>query len=293
MTRFMLRRGLLPGVLALTLNHPENATHRLRAFVRWFVHNIRRRISPGRTIRVSVGDDLFLTGPVAVYIPSGRHDVDAFFALDSILKPDDVFVDVGANIGAYCVQIGRRLGSGGLIVAVEPVDGQVHYLSRNLEQLSPRTIVIRAALADQSRTIGFEPKGPTTGHLSESADSSAVEVTTTTLDAIAGRVGITGRRIFVKIDVEGWEPAVVIGAQAVLPSVCGILLEANGLQERCPIRWSDAVDVLHAHGFSFVWPFVDRRALEVFPHPEAVAPRGDYLALRDDALTALRASLRD
>lgn len=40
--------------------------------------------------------------------------------MKSILKPGDVFIDVGAHVGTYAVPMARIVGPGGLVVAIEP-----------------------------------------------------------------------------------------------------------------------------------------------------------------------------
>jgi tRNA G37 N-methylase Trm5 len=52
--------------------------------------------------------------------------------LRKLIKPGDVVLDVGANIGYYAVLFGRWVGDGGWVIAVEPEPDNFSLLCRNL-----------------------------------------------------------------------------------------------------------------------------------------------------------------
>src|SRR6185295_9270147 len=64
---------------------------------------------------------------------TGEYDTETITRMERLLEPDAVVLDVGANIGAYAVQLGRRLRRGGRIVAIEPVPANVQRLRENIE----------------------------------------------------------------------------------------------------------------------------------------------------------------
>ena len=82
---------------------------------------------------------------------------------------------------------------------------------------------------------------------------------TSTLDAELDRIGWQGSGDFAKIDIEGWEPAAVLGARRWLDSgPDGLILEANGLDSRSPVLWDEAVRMLRDHDMDFTWPALPR-----------------------------------
>ena len=215
----------------------------------------------------------------------------AFFALDALLGPGDVFLDIGANIGAYAAQIDSAISPGGLIVAFEPNPSQTVYLRRNLARLTSETVIVESALGERPGTMTLAGSGPTTAHLAREG-GGGLDVEVTTLDAVAPQLPIGDRRLFIKIDVEGWEPAVLVGGRQLLTRANGVLLEANGQQDRCPVAWDDAVSLLHSAGFIFCWPSLERRTLVRFAEPSPRAPvTDDYLALRPAAVEELEAAI--
>jgi hypothetical protein len=66
---------------------------------------------------------------------TGEYDSDLTEILSSLLKPDDYFLDIGANIGFYSVLIGakiRAMGGGGKVIAFEPFEGNFKRLIDSL-----------------------------------------------------------------------------------------------------------------------------------------------------------------
>lgn len=134
------------------------------------------------------------------------------------------FVDVGANIGVFCVlaaDVLRRRG--GHALAVEPLQQNLDFLTASLAAngLSDLIDVAPVAVGDAEGTLELEVMAPgeianarpTTWSEGATAGSRVVSIPMTTLDAIA-----SGRRNvqFVKIDVEGAELFVLRGAVELL-----------------------------------------------------------------------------
>jgi FkbM family methyltransferase len=267
-----------------TITHPLNHHRLVISVLRWAFHNARRRIVPKRDITLQFSHSL-IEGPVGhpvinliYYVRGGYYDYEAMTALRFLLQPGQGFIDIGANIGSYSVLAGELVGAGGRVFAVEPLSGQLPYLSRNLSRIQASSTICTAPLADRQRATSLAGVGPTTRYLDESARSQ--RVMTSTLDAELARIGWQSGGDFAKIDIEGWEPAAVLGATRWLASgPDGLILEANGLNRRCPIPWTEAVDVLRSHDMEFTWPSFHTRSLRIFEDPPPVSPSADYLVL--------------
>jgi FkbM family methyltransferase len=267
---------------------------------RWTAHNVRRRVRRRREVTVTFAG-MPLCGPsdhpivnLVTYVHGGFYDYDAMTSLAILLQPGQTFIDVGANIGAYSVLAAGLVGAQGQIVAIEPSPDQLPYLRRNLRDLPAETLISTAALADRPRVAELVQQGPTIQHLVEAASSDGA-AGTSTLDTELTRLGGHHGGGFAKIDVEGWEPAVIAGARAWLASrPTGLLVEANGLNHRSPVSWEDSVQILRAHGYEYTWPDFCQRLLHVFANPGPVSPSGDYLVLTPEAreLVQQRANLR-
>jgi FkbM family methyltransferase len=224
-------------------------------------------------------------------VRNGLYDGDAFAVMRALLKEGDAFVDVGANIGPYSVLAATAIGRSGLVVAFEPEPSQLPYLRTNLSNVAPDCEIFPCAVSDKEGTSGMGGAGATTRYLVPGEDPSIDEIAVTTLDATLMPFARDWSRSLVKIDVEGFEPAVVLGAGELLRArPKGLLIEANGLQDRCHVRWSDAVQVLHDASYAFVWPDKPSRVLWRFPAPDPRSPFSNYLVLRPDVVSDLARS---
>lgn len=142
-------------------------------------------------------------------------------------RKDDIVVDLGANQGIYTCYAAQRAPSG-WVYAVEPDDENLHRLRAHLElnQISNVTVVPKC-VGDRTGKAYFK-KGPTsgTGEVLEEDEpgTGATEVDQITLDDLMTEFQIPTVDLL-KIDVEGAEKRVLLGAVGHLASVRRIALE--------------------------------------------------------------------
>ncbi len=144
----------------------------------------------------------------------GLHEFADMAFVAHVLRPGDLFGDIGANAGSYTVLAGTVAGAD--VIAVEPVPETVERLRRNVElNGSNGRVEIRAvAVGDRTGTVRFTVDRDTINRIADdgSDDRGVVEVPIDTLDRIfAERVPL-----LLKIDVEGHEAAVLAGASHLL-----------------------------------------------------------------------------
>ena len=178
------------------------------------------------------------------------------------LKPGDLFVDVGANVGAYTIW---AIELGADVIAIEPNAWAVGRLEENLALNGYRADVRRAALSDAPGTVRFTRDLGVLNHIVR-GDSAHVteEVPATTLDQVLGDRIAAG----VKIDVEGAELLVLRGAERALRErrIGLIQLEWLGSAERTSGEGRDAVaDLLETLGYS-LWTPADDGTLSPAAH---------------------------
>lgn len=156
---------------------------------------------------------------------------------------DDVFYDIGANVGTYTIYAARRCGR---VYAFEPEAGNYAVLNRNirLNALGDRVRAFPFAVAetkrlDSLRLHSTDPGaalhvfGRDTDFKSDrfvpAFEQGALALT---LDEIVFGLGLPPPTQ-IKIDVDGLEAEVLRGAEKVLahPTLRGLLLEINERQE--------------------------------------------------------------
>ncbi|MFN0218923.1 MAG: FkbM family methyltransferase [Hyphomicrobium sp.] len=131
--------------------------------------------------------------------------------LSRYVTPGFVFIDVGANVGAYTVFVGRRAGATGRVIAIEPHPAPRARLMANLKlnELSNVTVA-PVAISNRDGEIVLYADGHNLGSTSIHADWSpykgggAIRAPMKTLQGLLAEHGVT-RIDGIKIDIEGAE----------------------------------------------------------------------------------------
>ncbi len=153
----------------------------------------------------------------------GLHEFAEMAFMLHLLRPNDLFVDAGANIGSYTVLASSVCGAHSL--AVEPDPDTVRALRRNIEvnNIRDRVTIIEAALGSTTGTAQFTIGNDTENRVIDGVKTDTRLVDVRTLDDCLQ----CANPVFIKIDVEGHEVEVIAGAGAVLrsPALMAIQME--------------------------------------------------------------------
>jgi FkbM family methyltransferase len=124
----------------------------------------------------------------------------------------DVAVDVGANIGLYAIALAKRVGTGGKVHAFEPDPANFKSLDRHcsLNGVTRQVVLYQAAVAQEDGRVPFERGRGSESRISSGA--TAFHIDCVCLDSVFA----DGRVDILKIDVEGFEEAVLRGASQLL-----------------------------------------------------------------------------
>jgi FkbM family methyltransferase len=171
------------------------------------------------------------------------------------LKPDDVFVDVGANLGYFTVYAGLAVGAGGKVLAVEPDERNAALLLQNAELNGLSNVQLhRTAVAD---FIGEAPlfrgdfnAGAHSLIHKDDLNAEETSVPVTTLDRLLAQ---EPRVKLIKVDVQGAEVAVLRGLEGYLAAAeakPGITLEFSPLELSRRDELDAIIDFIARHGYS-------------------------------------------
>lgn len=149
--------------------------------------------------------------------------------LKETLRPDDVFWDVGGNVGAIALVAARHCRQ---VVAFEPDPRSADALARNVEANGLGNVIVqRAALGDSAGQgtlyrASRHNSGMTSLLPGRTPAVDAIDIQVETADAFVARHEALAPTI-VKLDVEGAEHLVVKGARNCLrrPSLRAIVFE--------------------------------------------------------------------
>ncbi|MFA6217280.1 MAG: FkbM family methyltransferase [Candidatus Omnitrophota bacterium] len=140
-----------------------------------------------------------------------------------LIKPGDLVIDVGANVGYMTSIMASRCGTTGTVLAFEPHQFVFSVLKDNVQlfkqnKKAGKITIFNAALSNarkEQRLVSFNEddilKSWGTSYLSDD-QSQGIPAMTTTLDEIVSKQSVS----LVKIDVEGHELRVLEGAQNLL-----------------------------------------------------------------------------
>jgi FkbM family methyltransferase len=131
------------------------------------------------------------------------------------LRADDVFYDIGANVGLVCLHAARRCRT----VAFEPDPSFLQRLRTNLE-LNPNleVSIVPMAIGDVDGPVtlftdGAEGNSPSLVH--QRGEQGSVQVKATTLDTLV-QAGDLPHPTVLKLDIEGAEILALRGAKSLL-----------------------------------------------------------------------------
>ena len=242
-------------------------------------------------IKLVTGDQMYVdlreTMCHELFYFGGRpHEYGAEKLFSRLLKPGDVVVDVGANVGYYTRITSRIVGKDGVVLAVEPMPSALRILELNCADLS-NVELLRVALSDREgeSTFYVRKRGDASSLLS---DSRAVPIrvkTKTADDLFMDRARID----FIKIDVEGFELEVLRGAQKTLgahkPVVYFEFLDDLATERGFRLR--DFETLLAQYGYTLNWVDQTMTATIVSREPTnyLVAVPNDRLHLLQDRPT--------
>jgi len=230
--------------------HPSNRGAGLSALLRIIRWQISSRLMPSLiSIPFLNGTHLFakrgMTSASSVWY-CGLYDYEEMSFLSHYLKPGNLFVDIGANIGAYSI---LAASVGAKVIAIEPIPSTFKNLERNilLNNFKDYVEVMNIAISNKKKNLRLSSNVDALNHVLIDGESTqqSIEVRSDKLDDILnGRVPQ-----FLKIDVEGFETNVVESAEKTFANkgLLGVIIELIGAGK----NYGFNEDILHQKILSF------------------------------------------
>jgi FkbM family methyltransferase len=192
--------------------------------------------------------DVYIGRSLDLYGEFSEGECEAFRA---VVKPGDVVVEVGANIGAHTLFFARQVGPSGRVLAFEPQRIVFQTLCANMALNSVQnTYCLQLAVGSQAGAIVVPQldyaQENNYGGLSLGQWQQGDRIALVTLDSIVAGLP---RCNLVKIDVEGMEREVLLGAAETIARFKPVLYVENDREEKS----AELVRHIDSLGYAMYW----------------------------------------
>jgi len=239
--------------LNFIVSHPLNSHRKYHALLDYLKWQIGSRLVPGEVLFDWVeGVKLIVrTGETGLTqnVYCGLQEFYEMGYVLNVLSKGDLFVDIGANSGAYTLLACGVCHANGY--AIEPIPTSFIRLQTNirLNNIVQQVKALNIGISSQEGELWFTDSEDTMNHVISGSEStkSMIKVNVATLDKILDGESPS----LIKIDVEGFEMSVLNGASRVLNNkrLHSLIIELNCSGARYGFKDKDVIGFMESYGF--------------------------------------------
>ena len=236
--------------ISFILNHPFNKDNKVSALARFVKWQINGMLNPypilypfteNSTLIVKKG----MAGATGnLYCGLVEYEDMAF--LLHLLRETDLFVDVGANIGSFTILASGEICANS--ISFEPIPATYNRLldNVNINRLGHKVQAYNIGIGKEKGKIKFTASFDTVNHVAFDDSGNQIEVEVNTLDNL-----LSNAPTLIKIDVEGFETEVIMGADKLLSNTAlkAIIIELNGSGSNYGFKDEDIHKKILSYGF--------------------------------------------
>lgn len=244
-------------ILKFILTHPLSGKHKIKAVSNFFLWQLSQSLSPRLVVRSFAGNTKLWVKKgmeaATANIYTGLHEFSEMGFLLHFLKEEDIFVDVGANIGAYTVLASGVIGCNS--VSIEPVPTTYNILEKNIQlnNIENKVLALNLAMGSNSGYTYFTSCNDSTNRVvlkkPETDSADIIKVKVKSLDDVLSAIRCPA---LIKVDVEGYEYEVIKGANSILKNenLKAIIIELNGGGKNYGFNEDEIHNILLSFGFN-------------------------------------------
>jgi FkbM family methyltransferase len=241
------------NTIRFIVNHPITNQHKLKSVFNYFKWQLLIRLVELDFVYKFVDSTYLIlskglkgaTGNLYV----GLHEFEFMGFTLHFIREDDLFCDIGANIGTYTL-----LASGvcdAKSISIEPIKKTFNRLNKNIlfNELSDKVELINIGLGSEKGKINFTNNTDTMNRVATISDN--IEITECVEVNTLNNVCYSRKPNLIKLDVEGYELNVLKGSNSVLSSseLMAIIIELNENNDSFGYSSKEIDSYLNEYGF--------------------------------------------
>ncbi|SOC78557.1 methyltransferase, FkbM family [Salinimicrobium sediminis] len=241
-------------------SHPLTRKNAVAALGRYLLFHIRNRFKQEQTISWIEGLKFYARKGDAGLVANiyyGLYEFEESIFLRHFMKKDDLFLDIGANLGHYSMLLSGLTKCRS--IAVEPVPQTFRQLCRNikLNRLEHLIQPLNLGISNSEDNLFFSTDRNTMDRIVSDSYANSVQVKVTTIDQLLKNEIPDA----IKLDVEGYEYFALKGANKILRSekLNVLIMELNGSGKRYGFDDKDIFKEIVEMGFTpYAYNYITR-----------------------------------
>jgi FkbM family methyltransferase len=219
-------------IISFINKHPLASKHPSKSLARFITWQILQFIYPHTKSVKFIGSTRLImkkgmAGATGNYYV-GLHEFQEMSFLLHFLRKEDLFADVGANVGSYTVLASGHCGA--TTMAFEPVPETFDWFSKNIgiNKIENKVHAYNIGLGSKEGELTFSYKNDTVNHVVlDAQNENVIKVPVSSIDHFIRKYGTPA---LMKIDVEGFEKEVIEGLRDFIhdTNLKAIIVELNG-----------------------------------------------------------------
>ena len=242
------------SILKFIWFHPLASKNRFGAFRYFFAWQFTQIINRQPVLCPLVEDSVLLvskgmTGATGNIYTGLLEFEDMAFVLHC-LQQDDLFADVGANIGVYTILAAKNAGAS--VVAIEPIPSTFTHLADNvfLNKITGQVTQLPIGVGDENTLLHFTNTMDSVNHVvpvNDDKSAGVIVIEVKKLDDLF----TANIPVIMKMDIEGYEWPALNGAKNLLASgtLQALIIELNGSGKAFGFSDENIHELLLSYGF--------------------------------------------
>lgn len=232
-------------------NHPYNAENRWKGLIKYLQWQLISRLSEYPIIYQYTDNSKLLlrrglSGADGNFY-CGLMEYDDMGFLLHFLRSEDLFIDIGANVGAYSVLASAEIMCNS--ISIEPIPNTYKHLMGNIliNDIQDKVVALNIGMGSERGVLKFTKSLDAVNHVATDNEMDTINIEVDTLDSIIS----DKNPLLIKIDVEGFETEVLNGAHNTLENnnLKAIIIELNGSGMRYGYNEDEIHQKLINYGF--------------------------------------------